>query len=118
MCIRDSGWTGPRRVSRVMRDRGEVVAVTVVHGEVNDAGDPLVKVETRRDTTWWLGTRHPLDLLVDGEPVRFGWSGDEAGWMAHAVHDGVAIVVSSLALPAEDVRLVRVEDPVGFVAEG
>jgi hypothetical protein len=116
--FRLDGWTGATRVGRVERAGREVVAVTVVHGEVNDDGEPFVRIETTRDTSWWLGTRHPLDIPVDGQPVRFGWSGEGAGWMAHAVHDAVAIAISSLAFPAKEVRLVRVEEPAALLLDG
>jgi hypothetical protein len=38
--------------------------------------------------------------------------------MAHAVHDGVAIAISSLAFPAKEVRLVRVEEPAALLLDG
>ena len=70
---------------------------------------PLVRVETSWNTNPRIGTRHTVEIPIDGVPMAFRWSGPGDSWLAYAeLDDGVALVVTALAWPVEETRLVSV----------
>jgi hypothetical protein len=109
----DDEWTG-QRLRRRQQVGNRDLSVTLVHGDPTDPAGPLVRVETRWEGNRTIGTRHTVELPIDGVPVTFKWSGDGDNWIAFTEHEDVAITVSALAWPVERTRLVRVSvEPTG-----